>query len=297
MGDLSMDPSDKGRLLSAIAAGYLLTQVPGGAMADRFGAKRVISFALAISASLCFMIPFAADNYGLAGVWFTIALMGAAQGPFFPTSTVYLSRWLPKQGKDGVDEKAWGTTMLDLGVTVGSMVVLPVANALAETVGWRQAYRCVSFAAFAFVTIGIQGQLSGRHRALRWRCERLRKHARHLRVIFRPTARRFLLEGQWRLGCSVGVDCGRELLRICGFRVVLYRNACRARGRRQEKAVKCDPFLSVNSNCTVERIPLKRVPLGSSSRGRLNLGPLFLRGIHGIPKSLQFTATAVACVH
>jgi ACS family sodium-dependent inorganic phosphate cotransporter len=149
--DISMDAGDKGRLLSAIAAGYLLTQVPGGAMADRFGAKRVISYALASSASLCFMIPFAADNYGLPGVWCTIAMMGAAQGPLFPTSTVYLSRWLPKQGKDGADEKAWGTTMLDLGVTVGSMVVLPVANALAETVGWRQAYRCVALAGFAFV--------------------------------------------------------------------------------------------------------------------------------------------------
>jgi hypothetical protein len=31
------------------------------------------------------------------------------------------------------------------------MVVLPVANKLAETVGWRQAYRSVAFAAFAFV--------------------------------------------------------------------------------------------------------------------------------------------------
>jgi ACS family sodium-dependent inorganic phosphate cotransporter len=153
--DLSMDAGDKGRLLSAIAAGYLLTQVPGGAMADRFGAKMVISFALTISAFLCFLIPFAADSFGLTGVWCTIALMGAAQGPLFPTSTVYLSRWMPKQGKDGVDEKAWGTTMLDLGVTVGSMVVLPVANALAETVGWRQAYRFVAVAALAFVAIWL----------------------------------------------------------------------------------------------------------------------------------------------
>ena len=39
-------------------------------------------------------------------------------------------RWMPKQGKDGADEKAWGTTMLDLGVTVGSMVVLPVRSIL-----------------------------------------------------------------------------------------------------------------------------------------------------------------------
>ena len=41
-----------------------------------------------------------------------------------------LMRWMPKQGKDGADEKAWGTTMLDLGVTVGSMVVLPVRSIL-----------------------------------------------------------------------------------------------------------------------------------------------------------------------
>lgn len=40
--DLGFGLSERGTLLSAIAAGYFFTQIPGGALADKFGAKLVM---------------------------------------------------------------------------------------------------------------------------------------------------------------------------------------------------------------------------------------------------------------
>ena len=86
---------------------------------------------------MCMAVPTVADMYGLSGVWLTIALMGAVQGPLFPTSSVYLSRWMPGKTAPQGDEKAWGTSMLDIGISTGSLLVIPAANTLADAFGWR----------------------------------------------------------------------------------------------------------------------------------------------------------------
>jgi len=151
--DMQFGTSEKGTLLSAIAAGYLFTQIPGGALADKLGAKFVMAVSLFSSGAMCMVIPMVADRFGLDGLWLTIVCMGAVQGPLFPTSSVYLSRWLPKKSATSGDEKAWGTAMLDIGISVGSLLIIPVANSLAEAYGWRAAYQIVGGATVAFVGV------------------------------------------------------------------------------------------------------------------------------------------------
>lgn len=149
--ELEITTSQKGALLSAIAAGYFFTQVPGGALADKMGAKNVMTVSLALSALCCGLIPNCVDSFGMSGLWFVMALMGAVQGPLFPTSTVYLSKWMPKKVAGGSDEKAWGTSMLDIGISVGSLVIIPVVNSLAGALGWRLTYQIIGAASMAFV--------------------------------------------------------------------------------------------------------------------------------------------------
>jgi len=152
-GTVPVDISTKGSLLSAIAVGYFFTQVPGGALADYLGAKNVMTAALFLSATCCLLVPFSLDNFGIGGMWCVIACMGAVQGPLFPTSTVFLSRWMPKKTAEGGDEKAWGTSMLDIGISVGSLLIIPVANSLAESLGWRHAYHVIGGASLCFVAL------------------------------------------------------------------------------------------------------------------------------------------------
>ena len=49
--DLGFGVGERGSLLSAIAAGYFFTQIPGGALADKMGAKLVMCAAAAAALS------------------------------------------------------------------------------------------------------------------------------------------------------------------------------------------------------------------------------------------------------
>ena len=108
---------------------------------------------------MCALVPTVADQFGLSGVWLTIALMGAVQGPLFPTSSVYLSRWMPGKDAPGGDEKAWGTSMLDIGISLGSLLIIPTANSIADAVGWRGTYTTVGLAT---VRVWVRGRGRGR---------------------------------------------------------------------------------------------------------------------------------------
>lgn len=150
--DIDVSISQKGMLLSAIAAGYFFTQVPGGALADRFGAKNVISIALFLSACCCIAVPTSIEVAGMSGLYYTFLVMGAVQGPLFPCSSVFLARWMPKSG-GGSDEKAWGTSMLDIGISIGSLAIIPLANSLADSIGWRNTYRAIGSASLVFTLV------------------------------------------------------------------------------------------------------------------------------------------------
>jgi len=148
--DFPISTSEKGSLLAAIPMGYFMTQVPGGALADRIGAKNVMLMALTLSAICCLILPTAFEYFGFYGLMATLTLMGAVQGPMFPTSSVFLARWMPKAKPGEPDEKAWGTSMLDIGISIGTLLIIPTTTFLAEAVGWRHTYHIIGLASLGF---------------------------------------------------------------------------------------------------------------------------------------------------
>ena len=146
----AISTSEKGSMLAMIPLGYFLTQVPGGALADRFGAKNVMTFALGSSALCCLALPTLYDTLGMPGLLAALVTMGAVQGPMFPTSSVVLAGWMPTARPGEPDEKAWGTSMLDVGISLGTLLIIPVVTFLSDAVGWRHTYHAVGAASLAF---------------------------------------------------------------------------------------------------------------------------------------------------
>jgi MFS family permease len=151
--EIAISPAEKGSLLAAVPLGYFLTQVPGGALADRIGAKNVLTWAMLLSACCCLVLPSAFDAFGTSGLFAVLVTMGAVQGPLFPTSSVLLARWMPRARDGEADEKAWATSMLDVGISVGTLLIIPVVTFLAEAVGWRHTYHTIGVASVAYVVV------------------------------------------------------------------------------------------------------------------------------------------------
>jgi len=132
--DMQCGTGAKGWLLSAHAAGYCSTQVLGGYVADRLGGKSVVSCALGLSGLAVAATPAAASAFGLQGIAVCQAAMGVAMGPLFPASIQLLARWLP------AEERAVASTALDSGITLGSLIVVPLSGVLAVNAGWKSAF-------------------------------------------------------------------------------------------------------------------------------------------------------------
>src|SRR4051812_11574304 len=130
MNDLLMDDKMKGDAMGIFFWGYLLLQIPGGYLANRWGARRVVSVCL-IAWGTC------AVGCGLAQDFqhFRIArfLLGMAESGVFPATLVLLANWFPRAERARAN--AYWTLCQPLAVAGAA----PITGALLGTWGWRTA--------------------------------------------------------------------------------------------------------------------------------------------------------------
>ncbi len=148
--DLGLSEAELGMIFSAFALGYAIFQIPGGALGDRFGARRVLALA-----ALCWglltvftalapgpeLLPAGAVLGALVVLRF---LVGATQAPLYPvTGCGTVANWFPVGG--------WGLPngLSSTGLTLGAAASAPLLVWLMELVGWRGALLVTAPAAFA----------------------------------------------------------------------------------------------------------------------------------------------------
>lgn len=129
--DAGFSTAQKGSLLSAFPLGYLMTQVLGGAASDRWGGKPVMAVAL-FSTGVGTVISSSLQSFW--AMWLVMLVVGALQGPSFPTNGVLLSRWIPRS------ERAGATAICDSGGPAGALVALFGTPTLATQFGWRATF-------------------------------------------------------------------------------------------------------------------------------------------------------------
>jgi MFS transporter, ACS family, glucarate transporter len=122
-----------GWVFSAFVLGYALFQAPGGRLADRYGATRMVAlvtlwYALFTSATAWTpsTIPFAFAL--LLGVRF---LLGSGEACFFPSSNRVVAAWIPSQ------ERGLANGIIFAGVGAGAATAPPLISYIIERFGWH----------------------------------------------------------------------------------------------------------------------------------------------------------------
>ncbi|KAL1117414.1 hypothetical protein AAG570_004740 [Ranatra chinensis] len=100
--EFDWDEKTQGLILSAFYWGYVITHIPGGLLADRFGGKQTLGLGILTTAILTLLTPLAAR----AGSNWMIAirfLEGLGEGTTFPALNALLAQWAPplERGKLG----------------------------------------------------------------------------------------------------------------------------------------------------------------------------------------------------
>jgi len=129
--ELKIGTTDQALVLSAFAWGYVAFMLPGGWLADRFGAHRVC-FWSCVGWSILTLLT--AVTHTLTGLCVLRFLLGAAAAPLFPSFAKTVRDIFPLQ------ERGRATALFDAGSYVGIIVTSLLVAAVMVTWGWRTLY-------------------------------------------------------------------------------------------------------------------------------------------------------------
>jgi MFS transporter, ACS family, glucarate transporter len=135
--EFRLDNSQLGLILSSWVLGYALFQLPGGMLGDRFGPRKLLTFAVAwwsVFTALTPVAPWAAHLpfVGLVGAFCVVRFMvGAGEAAAFPNCNRVVGMWMAPS------ERSLGNSLFLAGIGVGGAVSQPVVAFLMVRVGWR----------------------------------------------------------------------------------------------------------------------------------------------------------------
>ncbi|KFD58629.1 hypothetical protein M514_00322 [Trichuris suis] len=148
-GPFDWDAATQGNILGAFFYGYIVTQVPGGLLATKFGAKWVFGLGTFLTAVFALLTPVAA-NAGAGMVIFVRVLMGIAEGVTWPASQALFAKWAPPSERSKLPSFAIS------GCFIGTVVAFIASGFLADSNimgGWPSVFYCFGIAAILWFII------------------------------------------------------------------------------------------------------------------------------------------------
>ncbi|MCJ2074040.1 MFS transporter [Methylobacterium sp. J-030] len=134
--DLHLSPGQMGIVFSGFFVGYALFNFIGGWAADRFGAKRVMSVAMAAWSMFCGLTALTGSFVSL---FLVRTMFGMAEGPLATTINKMVNNWFPHR------QVATALGLANCGLPLGGAISGPLIGLLLAYLGWR--------ASFAFVPL------------------------------------------------------------------------------------------------------------------------------------------------
>ncbi|XP_043296777.1 vesicular glutamate transporter 3 isoform X2 [Cervus canadensis] len=127
------DPETVGLIHGSFFWGYIVTQIPGGFISNKFAANRVFGAAIFLTSTLNMLIPSAARaHYGC--VMGVRILQGLVEGVTYPACHGMWSKWAPP-----LERSRLATTSF-CGSYAGAVIAMPLAGVLVQYIGWASVF-------------------------------------------------------------------------------------------------------------------------------------------------------------
>jgi ACS family sodium-dependent inorganic phosphate cotransporter len=131
--ELGWDLSTQGIVLSSFFFGYLLLQVAGGRLADRYGGKVVLGAGV-VAWSLFTLFTPPAAWLGIGALLIARVAMGMGEAVTFPSIYSIYTRWMP------VGERARAVAFANSGIPLGTVFALVTTPMIVTAFGWEWAF-------------------------------------------------------------------------------------------------------------------------------------------------------------
>jgi len=131
--DLGWGMQTQGLVFSSFFVGYLLLQIVGGRLADRYGGKAILGMGVLLWSFFTILTPPAAA-LGFTVLILTRVAMGMSEAVTFPSIYSIFGRWVPLQ------ERSRAIGFINSGIPMGTVFALVVTPTIVQSLGWEWAF-------------------------------------------------------------------------------------------------------------------------------------------------------------
>lgn len=134
---LGLSPVEMGFVFSAFAWSYVLAQLPGGWLLDRFGSKITYFFSIflwSIFTMLMGTVGFLTGAAAVTTLFILRLLIGAAEAPSFPGNSRIASAWFP------TSERGTAAAIFNSAQYFATVLFAPIMGWLVHTFGWESVF-------------------------------------------------------------------------------------------------------------------------------------------------------------
>ena len=130
--DFGWKPTTAGFIQSAFFYGYLVAQLPGGWLSNKFGGQKVLPFGVALWSIATAVVPLVAGDIRALSI--SRVAVGLGEGLSPPAAADVIARYVP------VNERSRATSFVFGGLNMGTIAGLTVAPTLIESFGWPSVF-------------------------------------------------------------------------------------------------------------------------------------------------------------
>ena len=150
---LDLNSVSMGYIFSAFGWSYVLAQLPGGWLLDRFGSRKIYAISLFVWSFFTFITGFTGFFVGFTAVvvlFILRFLLGIAEAPAFPANSRITVAWFPTK------ETGTAAAIFNSAQYFATVLFAPLLGYIVHTYGWRYSFMFMGIVGFVFLIFWLR---------------------------------------------------------------------------------------------------------------------------------------------
>lgn len=150
---LDLNSVSMGYIFSAFGWSYVLAQLPGGWLLDRFGSRKIYAISIFVWSFFTFITGFVGFFTGFTAVvvlFILRFLLGIAEAPAFPANSRITVAWFPTR------ETGTAAAIFNSAQYFATVLFAPLLGYIVHTYGWKYSFMFMGITGFVFLIFWLK---------------------------------------------------------------------------------------------------------------------------------------------